>query len=200
MSEIALLDTRSQPFPLHEREPLSQHGLVPVDIYDLPTADLRPFAGLIVGGAADQEFLYLHRAVIENFLDDGKVIAFSGHLFRPWLPGCGMFVPKKIRSVADFSVHFVTPHPIFAGVDSAELTFRRGVAGFFSRGHHPPPAGAEILARLGDDEPIVYIDRKTTRGVVLAHSGNDILGFADGGTAAAVVPQLLAWMKQGGEQ
>lgn len=198
MSEIALLDSKSQPFPLHEREPLNGHGLHPVDVYDLPIADLSPCAGLIIGGAVDQEYLFVHRQVIRKFLDDGKVIAFSGHLFRDWLPGCGRFVPKRIRSVADFAVHLVGSHPVFDGVDQDDLTFRRGVAGFFARGHHPPPESAEILAHLGDDEPIVYVDRKTTKGVILAHSGNDLIGFSDGGSAGRIVPQLLAWMRKGG--
>lgn len=198
MSEIALLDARTQPFALHQREPLKSERLHPVDVYDLPSADLTPYVGLIIGGAVDQEFLYLYRDLIRRFLDDGKVVAFSGHVFRSWLPGCGMFVPKRIRSVTDFAVHLVGSHPLFAGVDENDLTFRRGVAGFFARGHHPPPEGAEILARLGEDEPIVYVDRNTTNGVILAHSGNDLIGYSDGGTAGRIVPQLMAWMRKGG--
>lgn len=197
MSQVALLDSRSQPIPAYEREPLRSHRLSPIDVYDLPATDLSPFAGLIVGGAADQEFLFQNKEVIRDFLGAGKTLVFSGHLFREWLPGCGLFVPKVIDSVKDYSVTLEDEHPVFEGVDPADLTFRRGVAGFFARGHHPPPPGAQILARLGGVEPIVYVDRSTTEGVILAHSGNDLLGFADGGTADRIVPQLIGWIRQG---
>lgn len=200
MPDIAFLDTRTQPFPIHEREPLRSEDLTPIDQYALPETDLVPFCGLIIGGASDQEFMLRHREVVRAFLDDGKVVAFSGHLFRPWLPGCGLFVPKRIRSVNDFKVSLVAQHPVFKGVDERDLTFRRGVAGFFARGHHPPPDGAEVIATLAPDEPVVYVDRKTTRGVIVAHSGNDLLGYADGGTAGRIVPQLLRWMREEGRR
>lgn len=192
-----MLDSRSQPFPAFDREPLRSHRLTPIDVYELASTDLGPFVGLIIGGSADQEFLLRNKGVIDGFLDDGKTLVFSGHLFREWLPGCGLFVPKAIDSVDDYRVTLEDDHPVFEGVDPEDLTFRRGVAGFFARGHHPPPAGAQILARLDGGEPIVYVDRSTTNGVILAHSGNDLLGFADGGTAARIVPQLVEWIRQG---
>lgn len=198
MDKIALVDNQGQPFPSHEREPLNGYGLQPVDTYRLAETDLTPYAGLIIGGASDQEFLYRNRHIVEDFLSGGRVVAFSGHLLRPWLPGCGTFIPKQIRSFKDYTVHLTGNHPIFAGVDPQELTFRRGVAGFFSRGHHPPPEGVEVLAHLGPDEPIVYVDRVTTPGVILAHCGNDLLGFGDGGTADRIVPQLLDWIREQG--
>ncbi|HEX4864069.1 MAG TPA: hypothetical protein VFV02_08355, partial [Acidimicrobiales bacterium] len=148
---------------------------------------------------ADQEFLWMERHVIRRFLDRGRVVVWSGQLSRPWLPACGLFVPKRIRSVRDFEVHLVAPHPVFEGVDGRDLTFRRGVAGFFARGHNPPPPGVQVLACLGEDEPVVYVDSTTTAGTILAHSGTDLVGFADDdSTASRVVPQLLAWIEQEG--
>jgi hypothetical protein len=45
---------------------------------------------------------------------------------------------------------------------------------FLPRSRGPRNEGAEIVAHLGPEEPIVYLDRKTTPGVILAHSGNDL--------------------------
>lgn len=173
-------------------------ALEAIDVYDLPSTDLLAYKGLAVTSACDQEFLLKHADQIRAFLDDGRVLAFSGHLFRPWLPGAGMFQPKTIRHHLDYTVRLVNEHPIFEGVREEDLTFRKGVAGFFARGHHEPPPGAEILARLVDrehGEPIVYVDRVSTRGVILVHAGNDLLASVDrDSTAGRVAGQLIRWM------
>lgn len=172
----------------------------PLDIYELPDVDLDRFSGLLIPGSADQEWLHLHADLIEAYLDKGRVVVFCGHLFRPWLPGAASFVPKQIRSFRDYTVKVAKPHPVFAGVDPEDLTFRKGVAGFFARGHHPPPPGAEVLLTLADGEPITYCDSRT-RGTILLHSGNDLWGYAgDGSTAARMLPQLLAWIRREGER
>lgn len=165
-----------------------------IDLYELAEVDLEPFAGLVVTGMADQEFLWNQREVVAKFLDRGRVVIFCGHLLRRWLPGCGAFVPAPIASFRDYVVHLAEPRTIFAGVDARDLTFRRGVAGFFARGHHPPPEDAEILATLAGGQPTTWIDRATTPGTVFAHAGGDLLGYADSDTTAArMVPQLLDW-------
>ena len=168
------------------------------DIYDLPSLDLGAYRALAITSACDQEFLLEHAQPIRQFLDQRKVLVFSGHLFRPWLPGAGMFQPKTIRSHHDYTVRLVKQHPVFDGVREDDLTFRKGVAGFFARGHHEPPPGAEILARLVDaehGEPIVYVDRVSTAGVILVHAGNDLLASVDrDSTAGRIAPRLIRWM------
>lgn len=195
MPKIALLHpSRSYTYSQVLESDLSD-AIVPHDIYDLPQLDLSQFDALIVSSGCDQEFLLLHQEQIRAFLDAGKVLSFSGHLFRPWLPGAGMFQPKTISSYKDYVVRLVADHPIFAGVRAEDLTFRKGVAGFFARGHHAPPAGAEIIAMLPGDEPIVYVDRVSTRGTILVHAGNDLLASVDrDSTAGRIAGQMLRWM------
>lgn len=192
MKPLVLLDARTSIRPVHH-DPAVGDRVHAIDLYDLPSADLAPHVGLVVTGTADQEFLWAHRRLVARFLDDAKVVVFCGHLLRPWLPGCAPFVPAPITTFRDYAVRLTEPRTIFAGVDADDLTFRRGVAGFFARGHHPPPAGAEVLATLAGGQPTTWIDRATTRGTVFVHAG-DLLGFAEkGSTAALVVPQLLDW-------
>ncbi|MBW3556102.1 MAG: phosphate starvation-inducible protein PhoH [Actinobacteria bacterium] len=192
MKPLVLLDARASVRPVH-RDPEIGDRVHVVDLYDLPSTDLAPHAGLVVTAMADQEFLWAQRRSVARFLDDGKVVIFCGHLLRPWLPGCGPFVPAPIASFRDYAVRLTEPRTIFAGVDADDLTFRRGVAGFFARGHHPPPAGAEVLAMLAGGQPTTWIDRSTTAGAVFVHAG-DLLSFADkGSTASLVVPRLLDW-------
>jgi hypothetical protein len=107
-----------------------------------------------------------------------------------------MFEPKTVRSHHDYFLKQVAPSPIFEGIVIEDLVFRRGVAGFFARGHHQPPPGAEVILELPGGEPALYIDRVSTNGTILVHGGNDMLGFAnDTTTASRLTPQLLAWMR-----
>lgn len=192
---IALLDTQTSPFPAYEKEPWGAE-VEAVDAYELPRTDLGRFVGLVIQGMVDQELFYRQRGLIRSFLDEGKVVVWSGQLFRPWLPGCGILVPATIRSYHDYTVHIVTPHPVFDGVDPTDLTYRRGVAGFFARGHHPLPEGAEVILALAGGEPIVYVDRTTTAGTILSHAGTGLLGWADStSTAARINAQVLAWIR-----
>ena len=168
----------------------------PVDAYELPSIDLSEVGALLLGNMIDQELLFRHRALVRSFLDDGKVIVFGGHLLRPWLPGCGTFEPKAIASFHDYTLSLVDPHPLYDGVDPHDLTFRRGVAGFFARGHHPTPPGAEVLLALPGGEPVTYVDRVTTAGTILVHAGGALLDGADRLSTACRVPaQLLAWVR-----
>lgn len=167
-----------------------------IDMYDLPATDLESYPGIVVSSQVDQDFLYRHRHDIRQYLDAGGVVAFSGHLSRRWLPGAECFVPKAIESHEDYTVIEATPHPVFEGVEMADLTYQRGVAGFFARGHNPPPADATTLLRLGDGEPVVYVDGESTDGTIFAHSGNDLVSFGRRSSTAARVPaQLVAWMR-----
>lgn len=194
-TRLAVLDPRAEPRPPH-RHPSIRDAVEPLDAAGLAHLDLEPYAAVLISGMVDQELLYRHRTAVAGLLDRGGVVVFCGHLHRPWLPGCHPFVPAEIRSFRDYTVCLPDhPHPVFAGVDPDDLTFRRGVAGFFARGHHPPPPGARVLARLRAGQPITYVDDATTPGTVLAHAGADLLSCAWQDSSAANVPsQLLAWV------
>jgi hypothetical protein len=187
------MDLRSPIDPL--AHPSVRDHVERIDCYGLPSTDLARYRGLIVEGTADQEFLYRHRSLIAGYLASGGTVVFSGHLLRAWLPGAGRFVPKTITSFHDYEVRIVSDHPIFVGVDPDDLTYRRGVAGFFARGHNPPPLQAVTLVELSDGKPIVYLDQSTTHGTILVHSGGGLLGYVGAGsTAARLTPQLLRWL------
>ncbi|GBF76958.1 hypothetical protein PA598K_05476 [Paenibacillus sp. 598K] len=169
-----------------------------LDQYELPLYDLAG-AGhkyLIIDEFVDQEMLYEERSAVAQFLDQGNIVIFCGHLFRAWLPGAGIFLPKAIHSHLDYNVE-VLSHPIFEGVLSEDLTFNRGVSGFFARGHHPLPEGAEVLLRLAGGEPITYIDRQSSGGTILLHSGRNLLGYRGwANSARRIAPQLERFLDQ----
>lgn len=148
-----------------------------IEHYDLHETDLSPYICLIIGGSSDQEYLLKHKEIIANFLNEGKIIIFGGHLFRPWLPGGQDFIPREIKSHLDYHITILEEEPFFAGVNPLEMTYRKGVAGFFARGHHPMPEGATPLLALPDGEPTLYIDRVTTKGTLMVSSGATLFGF-----------------------
>lgn len=148
-----------------------------VDCYALGSTPLARYAVLIVTSTVDQEHLARHRGVIRDFLDGGGVVIFGGHLYRDWLPGASPFVPLAERCLATYQVVEVADHVIFHGLRPEELTFRRGVAGFFARGHHPPPEGAQVLTRLAGGQPATYLDRVSTAGTIVVQASSDLLGY-----------------------
>lgn len=198
MRAAVVLDPQASPVSRADRWP-ALDGVEIADPYDLGTLDLERVGVLLIAGMVDQEHLWRRRDVVASFLGRGRVVVFCGQLFRRWLPGCEPFMPAPIRGFGDYVVKLATdeggePHPVFAGVAPDDLTFRRGVAGFFARGHHPPPPGARILATLAGGQPITWVDQDSTAGTVFVHAGADLLGYgADDTSAARMVPQLLDW-------
>ncbi|MGH3529528.1 MAG: hypothetical protein ACRDS0_01625 [Pseudonocardiaceae bacterium] len=197
MSDIAdiaalSMDIRMGPSAL-ERGELG-HRVTRVDCYDLDRTPLHRFAAVMVPGMVDQEYLLRHREILRAYLDGGGVVVFGGQLHRDWLPGASPFVALDPPSRAAYRVAEVAEHPIFAGVQPDDLTARRGVAGFFARGHHPPPAGAEVLVRLSGGQPVTYVDRVSTGGTIVLHANGDLLALDQhNGTGARVPAQLVEW-------
>jgi hypothetical protein len=147
-----------------------------IDCYAIGSLDLTQYAALIITPTIDQEHLARQQRVIRDYLDGGGVVVFGGHLHRDWLPGASAFVPLTNRTLDGYRVVEVADHPIFRGMGT-ELTFRRGVAGFFARGHHPLPAGAEVLTRLFGGEPATYLDRTSTAGTIIVQATSDLLSY-----------------------
>lgn len=148
-----------------------------IDIYSLETADLSAYKCLVITGFSDQDYLYEMRHIIRDFLAARKVVVFCGNLVTDWLPGGKPFVAKDIKRFSDYRIKKVIDHPIFQGVEEDDMTLKKGVAGFFARGHHPVPEGGEVLLTLNEGEPITYIDRNSTEGTILVHVGFDLFGY-----------------------
>lgn len=203
MLPIALvdMDIRSPESPLWDADlgarltPIDCYALVDQpDVNQLGGERLDGYAALVIPAMVDQEHLAAQAGMIRRYLDAGGVVVFGGHIHRDWLPGASPFVPLEGRP-RNYEVAWLAEHPIFAGVDPSDLTYRRGVAGFFARGHHPLPDGAEVLVRLAGGEPVTYLDRHSTAGTILVQSSGDLLGYYGLDSTAARVPhQLLDWI------
>ncbi len=164
---------------------------MPVDLIemdDLPTADLRGVAGLVLAGRSDQQQLAGMRDRIGTLLDRGGAVVFSGQLTHDWLPGTVRFERRATTDVDGPPV--LADHPIFDGVDPAELA-----GSFLYRdGWHRPPDDAEVIAWRADGTPGAYI-AEAAAGRVLVHGGANLLANGSTrGTATRIVPQLVEWL------
>lgn len=177
-------------------EPLENVAIL--DQYELHTADLSTYNVLVVTDFIDQEFLYEKRQVIEDFLNAGNIVLACTHIFRPWLPGVNLFMPRKITKHSDYEMKVMKEDSFFAGVDMKELAYRKGVSGFYARGSHPlTNAQAEVVLAFTDGTPITVIDRTSTKGVIVSHSARDLLSYSTGdNTTSRITPQVLTWLEQ----
>ena len=167
-----------------------------LDQYELATADLSLFNVLVITDFIDQEYLLEHKNIIEEFLGEGKIVVACTHIFRPWLPGTNLFMPKNIYKHSDYEMQVVKADSFFRGVDMNELAYRKGVSGFYSRGYHPlTNKDVEVLLSFLDGTPITYIDRSTTNGTIVAHSARDLLTYATGeNTTQLISKQFMEWL------
>lgn len=167
-----------------------------LDQYELENADLSAFHVLVITDFIDQEYLLEKKDIIEQFLNEGKIVVACTHIFRPWLPGVNLFMPKMIRNHSDYEMQVVKEGSFFHGVDMKELAYRKGVSGFYSRGYHPlTNKDAEVLLAFLDGTPITYIDRTTTKGTIVAHSARDLLTYSTGENSTQLIAkQFMEWL------
>lgn len=197
VNDILFIDP-GHAFGLENRiDPFMTSNFTLVDQYTFGDLDLTPFKCIVMHDFVDQVYLTRHRDKIEHFLNDRNIVIWSGHLIREWLPGCPIFTPKEVTSFADYEVSIVAEHPVFEGVDTHEMTYNKGVAGFFARGSHTPvPAGAVVLLTL-PDAAITYIDRETTNGTIFVHAGRDLFAQRmQNKSTDRISTQLLAWVHE----
>ncbi|WP_269583639.1 hypothetical protein [Roseibium sp. Sym1] len=166
-----------------------------IDHYALEAVDLSAYRALLLPAHLDQRFFGGLSEKIERFLDGGGTLVFNGHVAWPMLPEFEPFQPLDRFNVDALQIHRVTEHPVFEGVSTEHLTYRRGVAGFYARGCNPPPEGATVLHGVGPRRlPCDWVYERPRGGRILMHAGNDLwmyVGSAD--TTARIPPQLCAW-------
>ncbi|MFJ7744923.1 hypothetical protein [Peribacillus sp. NPDC097295] len=195
MKPIAYISTDIQFTRLKDID--RENGLVFLQLYDIPFADLSAYAGVIVTNFVEEAFLLEHKEIIENYLNDGGVILSQTENFLPWLPGCGNWMRSPI-SLKDREILLTEPvHPMFSGIDPYDLNYKKGVRGFFSRGYLEAPEHSEVIVEDQEGKAIIYIDRKTTGGTIVAGAGTDLYRFGIRENSSRVLPkQILNWMRQ----
>ncbi len=158
-----------------------------VYVLDLPETDLTAFDGLLIPEGSHHTKLEAASGQVRGFLESSGAVILFGDQPVPWLPGLNWeFTP--------------------AG-ESGELVAHHQDHGFFRRltvedatwHHHGifhPPAGAKILLATKDGHAVLYIDRISTSGTILAASLDPLAHF--GGTfmpaAERFLDRFLPWL------
>lgn len=172
---------------------------LPDDVLAYPGA-LDRYRAILISMHADQRWLEQHRGHLETSLDAGKTLVVSGQIATPFLEELRPFEVLEPMTLDRLEVDIAAPdHPIFQSIEPQDLTKRRGVAGFYGRGGHPPPAAAQVLTTLaGGAVALDWLATRPSGGRLLVHGGNDLWSFAAFGnetsTATRLAPQLLDWL------
>lgn len=190
---VTIVQPRRAPMPEGARE--LDDAPSTLSAYQVGELDISR-GGLLVVPDADQEALYRARDRVRAFLDAGGVVVSCVRHYLPWMPG-GQYLPTA-RKLTEYRVTKAAPHPVFDPIDERELCEYRGVVGFFAQGYLSPPPGAEVLLRDPDGEAVAYVDRRTTKGTILATSGANLtaLGAWRGTVFPGAFRRLVDWASE----
>lgn len=178
-----------------ERNVYTSEYITRIDQYDFENENLDKYDVLLLTDFGDQEYLYENKDKIEKFLNDKKIVIFCGTIFRRILPGQTFFMPKKIKGHKDYMVKSTPNNPIFEGVIAEEMVYKKGVAGFFARGYYYPPKNAEVLLEFLDGKAVTYIDRESSKGTILVHSGASLFQYKNKeNTTHKIEENLRQWI------
>ncbi len=142
--------------------------------WDLDAAAVESAPGLLLTMHLDQTLAMNWTSHLERMLVRGGRILINGPVALPYINGLAPFVLCGRRR-EHFKIIVLGEHPLFDGIDRRALETRRGVAGFYGRGHNPPPANARPLTGIGPKTaPLDWIWHRAEGGSVLSHAGNDL--------------------------
>lgn len=149
---------------------------------------------VLVPMGIDEILLYENREKIAAFLEKGGILLSFTQNCKEWLAGNSLYIasqtPIRMREVRTCG------HEITHGVKDYDINYRRGVKGFFSRGYFLPPPNACVFLKDSDGQCVAYIDRQSTKGVIVCTAGADLLGYGlyESSTAKRMGLNLMLWI------
>lgn len=181
--------------PLLFRQARLRDDVVIIQQPDLTSDDLQQARGLITTMHLDQLGMGEFGADLTAFLDRGGRWFFNGHLMRPLVYGLASFVPRTQPGKAGLALSVLSPHPVFEGVAREKLGARKGVAGFYGRGHNPMPAGARAVTGVGAEKlPLDWVWDCPNGGAIFSHAGNDLTGVAEEESVSRQLAEnIISW-------
>ncbi|GAC1481939.1 MAG: hypothetical protein PVSMB9_07450 [Candidatus Dormibacteria bacterium] len=170
-------------------------GLEPILLEELVSTDLEQYDAVIVPRSCDGDVLLARRHQFARFLDRGGILVAFGELWTDWLPGA-RWEPEAPQDTQPPAM--VARHQLLEELSPDDLWWHREPGGWCCHGHVRPPAGAEVLVATADGGSWWYVDRTTTRGVIVSASNLDLDTHAHHGNAVArtLLERLMLWIRQ----
>ena len=182
-----------------------------IDLYDLADLDLAGVTGIIISGMCDQVYLERQQAKLVACVEAGGRILVNGHVATPFLPGLPKWRKLVFTRPDDLVIEPASAHPIWEGIDMADVLYRTGVpgqhsrarleeigvAGFYGRGYAVRlPEGARVINTIGPLRAPVDYAFPLGAGEVVVHSGLDLEAFPDtpGTTLGRFATNVRAWL------
>lgn len=188
MKRLAILYGGSLPEHRTIEEPKYRRWIFDVVyILDLPDTDLSQFDGLLIPEGSHHVKLEAASGQIRGFLEQGGTVLLFGDQPVPWLPG----LDWEFRTAGD-------PGKLVAHNKDDRFHQRLTVedATWHHHGVFHPPDAAETLIASKDGSAVLYVDRASTSGVILATSLDPLAHF--GGTympaAENFLDRFLPWV------
>lgn len=193
--ELLLIHSHYGDVPPIFAKALALGGATIVRELDLTDQHFEAASGLMTTTHLDQLGFMTYTEVLQNFLNRGGRWFFNGHFMRPLVPGLKTYVPIKKAKRHDLVLGRLNDHPVFAGIDQCSLETRKGVAGFYGRGHNPLPDGGLAINGIGPDLlPVDWVWSRPEGGHVFSHAGNDLYGMSDDdATRTQLTERIISW-------
>lgn len=162
---------------------------------ELNIEHLRSATGLITSMHLDQIGMMEFSKELEEFLKRGGRWFFNGHLMRPLVFGLKNYEYINEEGKESLQLTQLANHPIFDGINRDSLAERKGVAGFYGRGHNPMPKGAIAITGVGRKQAAVdWVWKTPYGGEIFSHAGNDLQGTAsDKKTSLRLINNIISW-------
>lgn len=162
---------------------------------ELTKEHLEKATGLITTMHLDQLGMMAFSETLEAFLTRGGRWFFNGHFMRPLVFDLKPYEHVNEPGKDALALTVLADHPIFKGVDRADLGARKGVAGFYGRGSNPMPEGATAITGVGRKQaPLDWDWEIPSGGRLFSHAGNDLQSAAGPDEATLQLSQnIIAW-------
>lgn len=182
---------------------LYKHILEHIDLYEaFEKTNLEQFCAIVLPMGIDEYYLAQFKDKILYYLESGGVVLSFMSDFMQILPYSSGYIQSQIP-IRERVVKFAKSKAadiIFDGVREYDINHRRGVKGFFNRGYFELsalPHNVEYVLEDSDGKCVGYIDRQSTKGIILSTANADLLGFGlfDNTTARRMGTNLLKWLE-----
>lgn len=143
--------------------------------------DLGGYDLLIVPNGSDHIAMFKIKEKVLAFLNEGKVVFCFDGWFTSWLPG-SQWVMDNSKKTIEIRYHIKTDrYNLFENINVDSFIFSHGISGWWACGYIESEAEADIVMVDTWQRPIMVLDEKSTRGLIIATASGPLADVDFGG-------------------